>query len=278
VYPSTRPRGFHELNYLAQFFNTVEINTTFYHIPSPRLSLGWVRRTKDLKDFLFVVKLWQGFTHERSHIEEKDVGAFKAGIAPLDDAGRLGCILVQFPWSFRCVRENIDWVERLADHFADYPLAIEQRHASWLSEEYFSFLQSRKIAFCNIDQPLFQHSVPLTDRVTAPHAYLRLHGRNREMWFKEGAGVNERYNYLYSEKEISPIVDAVRRLLRQAARVFVITNNHWRGQAVCNALQMRSMLRGEKIHIPQTLIEHFPTLRTIAEETLSSPEKQMNLF
>jgi uncharacterized protein YecE (DUF72 family) len=278
VYPPTRPRGFHELTYLAQFFNTIEINTTFYRIPAPRMSASWVRRTKDLRDFLFVTKLWQGFTHERSQLNKSDVNAFKAGIAPLDESGRLGSILMQFPWSFRFTEENFEWLTRLAEQFSEYPVTIEQRHASWLSDDYFSFLKTHRIAFCNIDQPLFQHSIPLTEHVTAPIAYMRLHGRNYKMWFKEGAGVNERYNYLYGEKELLPIVDIVRRLLRQVTRVFVITNNHWRGQAVCNAVQMSSMLRGKKVRLSQTLLDHFPTLGAIAEEKGSLSEQQLNLL
>ena len=101
VYPSPAPPRFDRLAYMSQFFDVLEINNTFYRPPSPKNCESWVRRTSYNKRFMFTVKLHQKFTHEREGITPEDEVVFKRGIEPIDDAGRLGCILMQFPWSFK---------------------------------------------------------------------------------------------------------------------------------------------------------------------------------
>jgi uncharacterized protein YecE (DUF72 family) len=270
VYPRPKPRGFHPLPFLARLVDTVEINITFYRTPAPAMSSSWVRRVEAFPDFLFTVKLLQAFTHERQAFTQKDVDEFKAGIAPLVAARRLAALLVQFPWSFANTPGNTDYLARLFGLFADHPLALEVRHRSWVTPEFFRFLAGHRVGFCNIDQPLFPSCI--APSAEAPHpdfAYVRMHGRNAKDWFRRDAGRDDRYNYLYARDELAEWVDRIRQLGKKSGRVFVITNNHYRGQALANALQIKNLLTGEKLDVPETLLETYPALREIVSRIRS---------
>jgi uncharacterized protein YecE (DUF72 family) len=241
VYPPEVVRRRGQLAFLADTFNLLEINNSFYRIPSPRSAARWAETVSARPDFRFTIKLFQGFTHERS-LDPSQLAAFREMLAPFREAGVLGCVLIQFPWSFRCDRSEKIHLRRLLDAFADYPLAVEVRHGSWDVPAFYGYLRDRGVAFCNIDQPLIGDSLGLTARVTAPRAYLRLHGRNRAAWFAPDSGVAERYNYLYSEAEVEALAGTAEALAAEAGEVYVVTNNHYRGKAVLNALQLSRRL------------------------------------
>jgi uncharacterized protein YecE (DUF72 family) len=141
-YPPVRPRGFDELAYYAEHFDTVEVNATFYRMPDPEMSRSWLRRTPAAFDFS--VKLYQKFTHPDMYLQRKgasdwdvsraDLDEFRAGIAPLADTGRLAAILMQFPSSFHAEADTCAYLDWLASLLADYPLAVELRHKSWSDE------------------------------------------------------------------------------------------------------------------------------------------------
>jgi uncharacterized protein YecE (DUF72 family) len=268
VYPTPQPRGFDPLSYLAQYFDAVEINSTFYRIPDAKTTARWVARVAEHPDFRFTAKLWQGFTHEGT-TSGQDEAAFRQGMAPLHDADRLGAVLMQFPYRFHHTAENRASVQRLADAFRGYPLVLEIRHRSWDRAEVFTWLQALDIGFCNIDQPQVSYSIGLTDHVTSPVGYLRLHGRNAAMWFAEGAGAAARYDYRYPAEELEDIVDAVEVLRRQARETYLITNNHFRGQAALNALELRHTLHRAPVPVPPPLLAAYPELRPI---TAPAPE------
>jgi uncharacterized protein YecE (DUF72 family) len=141
---------------MSQFFDVLEINNTFYRPPSPQNCESWVRRTSHNKRFMFTVKLHQKFTHEREGITPEDEVVFKKGIEPIDDAGCLGCILMQFPWSFKYLPSNRRYLAELVEKFKDYPLVLEVRNAAWDNKELYSFLAEKGVGFCNIDQPRFR--------------------------------------------------------------------------------------------------------------------------
>lgn len=271
VYPAQRPRGFRPLVFLARYFNLVEINSTFYRIPSPQQCEKWIEAIEPFEEFLFTVKLWQEFTHVRERLDTQALNQWHAALNPLRRADRLGAVLVQFPWSFRCTRENARYIEELAMALAPDPLAIEVRHDSWDCEEFVGWLRENGHAFCNIDQPLLERCLPPTGHVTAPFAYVRLHGRNRENWFRENADVGERYKYLYSRQELEEWAERLKRLIEKAEKVFVITNNHTEGRAAANALQIKSMVLNEKVACPATLIRRYPDL---ADYVTSPPKEQ----
>jgi len=265
VYPQRMARGTDRLTYIASLFNTVEVNSTFYRPPRKEYSAGWLRKVEGRPDFKFTLKLWQRFTHERdTWPSDNERETFTEGIAPIFETGKLGAILVQFPWSFRNVPENRSWLDRIFDAFEKYPLALEIRHASWNVPEVYEHLHERRVAFCNIDQPVFRDSLKPTARVTARVGYVRLHGQNAGDWFRENAGRDQRYNYLYSEDELEPWIEKIDRMSETADEIYVITNNHYRGQAVVNALEMNNKITGTLPDIPAQLLETYPRLRKIA--------------
>jgi len=262
VYPEKMPRVVHPLSVLLPIFDTVEVNSTFYRPPNPRHCEGWVGRVAEKPGFRFTVKLWERFTHQRdTWPTPRDTQVFREGIGPLKEAGRLGAVLVQFPWSFKRTRENRLWLARVIDTFADYPLVLEVRHASWNIPEVYAGLQERQVAFCNIDQPLFSNSIAPDEQTTASVGYVRLHGRNHDDWFREDAGRNDRYNYLYTEAELQPWVEKIRRMRKRVNELYVVTNNHYRGQAVVNAIEIQSAIGGARYPLPRQLTEAYPRLR-----------------
>jgi uncharacterized protein YecE (DUF72 family) len=263
VYPKPQPRGFDPLSYLAQYVDAIEINSTFYRIPDAKMTQGWVARVTTHPDFRFTAKLWQGFTHEGTATAQ-DAAAFRQAMGPLQEAGRLGAVLLQFPYRFHHTADNRASVQRLADAFRDYPLVLEMRHRSWDRAEVFAWLQELGLGFCNIDQPQVSSGIGLTHVVTSPVGYLRLHGRNTAMWFAEEASAAARYDYRYRGEELQELVDAVEVISRRARDTYLITNNHFRGQAVLNALELRHTLHRAPVPVPPPLLTAYPELRHIA--------------
>jgi len=276
VYPVRKGRGFHALPYLADYINVVEVNSTFYRTASPALARSWLKRIEGHPDFLFALKLHQAFTHKRTDFTQKDVEEFKVAADLIRLGGRLAALLVQFPWSFANTAENTDYLLRLLKLFAGFPLAVEVRHASWDKPEVYEALRKSGAAFCNIDQPLFKNSIgPSAVSTTPEFAYVRLHGRNYRNWFREDAGRDDRYDYLYARDELGEWIERIKALGTKSGKVYVITNNHYRGQALANALQIRNMITGDKVDIPELLLEKYPALREIVRRIQAG---QMDLF
>ena len=282
VYPTPRPRGFHEASYLAHYFPVIEINTSFYRPPRPELSRLWVKRIEGIPRFQFTAKLYHVFTHERI-LNREDVRVFKDGIAPLLEAGRLGALLMQFPWSFRATKENQQYLQRLRKAFRGLPLVAELRHADWNQVDPLRRLADDEIGFANIDQAQLPHSMPPTAHVTSPIGYVRLHGRNYQEWFTSANGsalahgltpVQARYNYLYSSDQLKNWRPRIEAVSQQAATTFVVTNNHFRGQAVVNALQLMSMTSGRRVNVPPKLLQAYPELAPITDNM----PRQRSLF
>jgi uncharacterized protein YecE (DUF72 family) len=275
VYPTSRPREFHEATYLAEYFDTIEINTSFYQPLRPNLCAQWIERVAANPNFLFTAKLWQKFTHETGATAE-DERAVRAGFDLLRDAGKLGAVLFQFPYSFHNTSENLVYLKELLERFADYPLVVEVRHASWNKKDFDALLRERQVGFCNIDQPVIGRSIKPSGRRTSQVGYVRLHGRRYDTWFSDDPATppEERYNYLYTEAELEPWAERIRKLAGRAHSTFVITNNHYQGKAVVNALQLISLLSGAKVKIPEPLRHRYPELERIASE----PQQEPTLF
>jgi uncharacterized protein YecE (DUF72 family) len=266
VYPPKKGAKFDPLVYLSEFFDTIELNNTFYRPPTPTMSKSWVRRVQSNSRFKFTAKLYRNFTHARESLTEADEGTFKNGLAPLMEASRLGALLLQFPYSFHNTDENRAYVRELGDRFREYPLVLEIRHASWDRASSYRFLREIQIGFCNIDQPQVSYSIGPTKTVTSKVGYLRLHGRNVKDWFREDAGRDARYDYLYNEFELFEVSERIRVIVKEAEEVYVITNNHYRGEAVCNALELKAKLGEENLKVPEALLEHYPQLKELQEE------------
>ncbi|MGD2215971.1 MAG: DUF72 domain-containing protein, partial [Gemmatimonadales bacterium] len=213
VYPEEPPRGFDPLAFLARYFDTIEVNSTFYRPPRPDVTPRWARRVAENPDFKFTAKLWQRFTHERdSAWTREEVDAVRAGLDPLVDRGRLGGLLIQFPWSFKAGDKSLEWLDDVTSTFADYPCVVEVRHGSWNRPAFYRWLRERGVGFVNIDQPLFHRSIGPSAEASGYVGYVRLHGRNYDDWFREGAGRDARYDYLYAREELEPWVDRIREL------------------------------------------------------------------
>ena len=260
VYPQEKPPRFDQLRYIAEFFDTVEINSSYYGPPVPRTTASWVRRVEDFENFRFTAKLWKRFTHERTKAWTRaEVDQVREGFDVMMEAGKLGAVLLQFPWSFRRTEQNGEWLGDVVRTFAQYPLVVEVRHSSWLAPEFMQTLEEEGVGFVNIDQPLYHDSIKPSAHVTSRIGYVRVHGRNYKDWFREKAGVEQRYNYLYKPDELKPWVERAREIAADPAtqEVYVVTNNHYKGKAVANALMMKSMLTGAKVPGPAGVVEAY---------------------
>ncbi len=174
----------------------------------------------------------------------------------------------------------------MTDELLPFPAAVEVRHGEWAAPQITGFFHDNGIAMCGIDQPLIGNSLGPDVHVAGPGlAYFRLHGRRKDKWFGDSTSRDERYDYLYDESELAPWSDRIRQASAGTRRVFAVLNNHFRGQAVVNALELRTMLTGEKTRAPRSLLSRYPrakTLLTEEEETTAKsrrgPGGQLGLF
>ena len=282
--PEDRERGFDELRFYSERFNTVEINSTFYGQPRANAALGWVKRTP--KDFDFTVKLYQKFTHpgmtlrqaqghpersrgatiDRTAVAQADVDAFKGGIEPLAAAGKLGPLLIQFPSSFQRTQEAVDYLGWLLRAFTDHVPVVELRHRSWsdAGTATLALLNEHRAALVRIDEPKFDSSIrPDWSAHDSDIYYVRFHGRNAKEWW-DHAESEDRYNYFYSEEELEPIADKARAARDLKKKVYLLMNNHFSAQSIANATTLKKML-DEPItaRMPAELVERFPDLARI---------------
>jgi uncharacterized protein YecE (DUF72 family) len=263
VYPRRKPRGFHALRHLARYFDCVEINSSFYATPQARNAEHWVELVADRPAFRFSAKLQNVFTHEDlpgERLAREQAGAFLAGLEPLRRAGRLGALLVQFAHSFRRTAAGEERLAWIAATFGGLPLVLELRHRSWLAPEVLQHIRALGYALAWIDLPAGADR-PGESAAGSRLAYLRLHGRNAAAWFDPRAGRDQKYDYLYSPDEVAELVRTTRRLASGADETYVITNNHFSGKAVANALEILAELAGAEVPGPAELLASFPALR-----------------
>lgn len=235
VYPEDLPPRDH-LAFYAREFSTVELNVTYYRIPGTRTVEGWVQKTP--ADFLFSVKAYGGLTHER---QEPEFAPFVASLRPLIEAGKLGCVLAQFPYSFRAVAENRDYLRRLREGLGDLPVVVEFRNAGWLTESTFDLLRALGLGFCCVDEPRLPGLMRPVVVATGPVGYVRFHGRNAAKWYNHKEAW-ERYDYTYSTEELREWVPRLRQLDASLPLTLVYFNNHFAGQAVRNARDLGPLL------------------------------------
>jgi len=274
--PGMQHRKQHPLEILAQCFDMVEINTSFYGHIKPHLAKLWIRTAKAVNpNFVFTAKLHRSFTHNPMAVMEptsaasirpndEDEALAREGLEALAGEGKLGALLIQFPVSFKNTSLNREYLEMLLRQFIEYPCVVEVRHDSWDNPGTIYEFARKNVAFCNIDQPLIGRSLEPTEHVTSRVGYVRLHGRNYDQWFEAETGA-DRYNYLYSEAELAGWKDTIGRIAQKAEVTYVVTNNHFEGKAGVNALQLKNMLTGQRLKAPEPLLEHYPELKKIAD-------------
>lgn len=276
VYPAAKPSGFDPLSYLARYFDCVEVNSTFYAIPRPEHAERWAKLVHAHPDFRFMVKLNGSFTHEtESSVATWDAAAreFNRGIEPLRRARRLASMLVQFPTSFLYGKSEVRRLGRLRALFPEISLVLEVRHHSWFSPPALDTIRGLSFSLAYTDLPPAWNHPPEWHVPTGSVGYLRLHGRNSQHWFRRQSGRDERYDYLYSRAELEGLVAKVRRLAIEHDEVAVVTNNHFAGQAVANAIEILALLRNEPVLAPAELVEAYPRLKPIVRV-----EGQQRLF
>jgi uncharacterized protein YecE (DUF72 family) len=278
VYPKKAGVKFDPLEYLARFFDTIEINSSFYRPFTPSTADSWVRRVGESPDFIFTAKLNRIFTHERGKATEADEKEVREGMDALRSKGKLGAVLIQFPWSFKNTDDDRIYLMKLLDRFKDYPLVLEIRHSSWNNPQIYEWLEELGVGICNIDQPLFTKSVKPAGLTTSQVGYVRLHGRNYQDWFREKAPRDDRYNYLYSLDELEPWITRIKEIAAKTKESYVITNNHFRGQAVVNALEIKSTIQEQRVIAPAPLFKTYPALIDSAIPESAESEAEPNLF
>ena len=258
VYTGLPRGGAHRLALIARVFDFVEINASFYRTPPPQHATSWVETVFDHPHFQFAAKLHQNFTHTRVYTAA-DVDAFHRFLDPLRASGRLAALLLQFPWSFRATAENWDYLRRIAGEFPTYPLVVEVRHSEWWKPRFFDLLREAGLSIANIDQPPLKDQVPPDEQLTGPLAYIRFHGRNAAHWWSgQEPYYGARYDYLYEPTELEPWVDRINRLSQTAQSTLVAMNNHHRGDAVVNGLELMHALGRRDIRIPPGLLAEHP--------------------
>jgi len=280
-----RPRGsgkFDELRFYAEHFKTVEVNSSFYRIPSIKTTKSWTDRTP--KDFEFSLKLFQKFTHpemfhkatgaDPADLNQKDVDEFRAAMDPIASAGKLGALLAQFPASFKNEPNTRGYLEWLLERFAEYDLAVELRHKSWSDDprDTLQLLGEHGAAWAQIDEPKFRLSIRqnLLPNVRTFY-YLRLHGRNAAQWWSHEKS-EDRYNYFYSAKELEPIVEAAKEASREVKKAYLYANNHFSAKSVANAAILKHQL-GQDVpgEYPEEMVKEYPDLKRIVKILPSQP-------
>jgi uncharacterized protein YecE (DUF72 family) len=279
-YPvQTRSSGrgkFDDLAFYAEHFDTVEVNSTFYRIPSAATAQGWAQRTPS--NFEFSLKLFQKFTHPEMFqkatgadpwdLSQRDVDEFRAGIDPLASADKLGALLAQFPASFKNDPDARGYLEWLLERFRQYRVAVELRHKSWSDDpvETLRLLGSFDAAWTQIDEPKFKLSIRqnLLPNVRTFY-YLRLHGRNAAQWWRHEKS-EDRYNYLYSPEELETFADAAEAASRKVKRAYLYANNHFSAKSVANAAVLKHQL-GQELdgEYPEEFVEKYPDLKGLVK-------------
>jgi uncharacterized protein YecE (DUF72 family) len=264
VYSPREARGPGALAVIARLFDCVEINSSFYRYPASSSAEKWLRTVESHPEFCFTAKVTRTLTHE-ARVDQETIRAgarqLVDGLRPLIDSGRLETLLAQFPPFFRDGPAARARIEAIVEALRPIPTSVEIRHASFLSTSFLQFLERLDASFVNVDLPPGRDPFPTTAINTASIAYVRLHGRNSEAWFDRDAGRDAKYNYYYSREELEPWATRIREIAARTHRLYVITNNHFQGQAPANALDLMKLLDRELPPVPPGLLALYPGLR-----------------
>jgi uncharacterized protein YecE (DUF72 family) len=227
------------LGFYAERFPMVEVNSTYYTVPSAESMRAMAAKVPE--GFEFVVKAHGSITHERGPLA-RTLPPFLAAIDPIRQAGRLGALLFQCPGSFHIDDDGIGYLQELREALPpEWHAVVEFRHDSWLREETHAALTHMGVGFVNCDMPRLRGLLPPTDIVTSHISYVRFHGRKADAWY----GAEEawqRYDYLYSEKELDEWVPRLLDIGRRSRKTYVVFNNHPRGKSAENAQALRRKL------------------------------------
>lgn len=236
-YPAGLPPG-EWLSFYSREFKTCEINSSYYAVPSTAVISSMVAKTD--ADFLFSMKANQEMTHQRKN-SAATCKAFCQALEPMVEAGKLGCILAQFPYSFDFNRNNWEYLALLRKYLSGLPLVIEFRNGRWLKVEVLQWMRQQDLGFCCVDEPQLPNLLPHIAEATSKIGYVRFHGRNKEKWWQSEQSY-ERYDYTYKPEELAEWLPKIKILDGLTEKTFIFANNHWRGQSVNTVRQLQTML------------------------------------
>ena len=249
-YVKSQSKNYDHLQHYAYYFNAVEVNSTYYGYPKKETVHNWVNKVSHMENFIFEIKLHQDFTHLRN-FNGSNVRDVRESLDILKDSGRLGSLLIQFPYSFHMDQHNTTYISKLAELFTGYKKVVEVRHNSWDNEKAAKLFNEQGLTFCSIDQPQVSKSLKFDVTVSDKRVYLRLHGRNKDEWFKNinnykekqtSEEKNARYDYKYSLGELNEIKLMIEEKYDEIEEIHIIFNNHPKGKAVINALELNALL------------------------------------
>lgn len=226
------------LAYYAQHFNSVEINSTYYAIPSAASFAAMDRKTP--QDFKFVVKAHRDMTHSHEP-QQESFNAFYEAVQPLLDSDKLGCVLAQFPWGFKKTSENIHRLKDFGEKAGQVRIVVEFRNSTWASDETFDLLRELDVGYCCVDEPRLKGLMPGMAVSTSETGYIRFHGRNAHKWWKHEEAY-ERYDYLYSEAELQEWIPKAEQVVQATQDTYMFFNNHYKGKSAANAKMFGRML------------------------------------
>ncbi len=267
-YPKNQSKNLNWLEFYSQYFNVVEVNSSYYTYLDPKTIKSWTDQVADRSEFLFTVKLHMDFTHVKK-LDDQKIKSVKHNLDILKNEERLGGLLIQFPYSFDCNNSNIDYMRKLIELFEEYDKFVEVRHKSWQNKK------AKSITFCTIDQPQIGESIEFKPVVGNKISYIRFHGRNEKAWFQSINNFgkeqtyeerSERYKYLYTPGELAEISIKIKEVYDKVNKIFVIMNNHPNAEAPANAFELLHYLKDlSKIKMPQTITNSFDRLKVLAQ-------------
>ena len=238
-YPEKIEKG-KMLDYYAQHFDTVEINSTYYTIPHSKVFYYLSQKTGD--DFEFIVKVHKQVTHEYDE-SFGSMEKLKEAIKPIIESGKFKGFLAQFPWSFKLSKDNVEYLKRLKESSGDYTICVEFRNINWNREGTYDFLREQSIGYCCVDEPQLRGLLPPQAITTSDISYVRFHGRNTTTWWDTSKG--DRYDYLYTKEELSDWLERIREMRKNTSKTYLFFNNCHAGHAVKNAKMMAELLKNQ---------------------------------
>ena len=276
-YPPKPVKGFRKLEYYSQFFDSVEINATFYNTSfTPVHARHWLADVSGNKNFMFTVKLFQGFTHTLNATMD-DVRAVQKLLDELASAGKLGGLLMQFPYSFTNLPERRHYLKQFGKVFEPHRVFVEMRHNSWNHPVLYNFFKEHKLHLVNVDLPKIKQHIPLNTYAWNGVSYFRMMGRNASAWTKpwrlEADGkhaVSDRYNYLYSEKELEFLLYYIEKAKEKGNTVYVVFHNDPEANSLINGFQLRHLAENkQRVAVPRNFVSRFPALEPISTEAIA---------
>jgi len=274
-YPSTVKTSEERLRFYAEQFDTVEVDSSYYAMPSMTNAALWADRTPDA--FIFHIKAYGALTGhginpktlpqeiraelpdeqiKKDHIYIKDkqligqiVKRFRESITPLAESNKLGVVVYQFPPWFHYSTGNLEHIAESCGHMRDISVGVEFRHGSWLTDQnrdsVLSFLEQQGLTYISADEPQYGTlaTIPYFPAVTSDIAYIRLHGRNTSTWLRKGVETSLRFAYEYSDEELKDLIPSIMNINKKAKQTYIMFNNCHLGFAMRNATRIKGMIR-----------------------------------